>query len=86
MPTAPAALERHWRHNGPYVSDAEANAIHHLKRYNFRFDRGNIYPPPGFELSKEDASAVEYLVLEYDYEYHPKPEVMDRQRRQEGRF
>lgn len=73
MPTAPPALRKYWLNNGPYADDAEANAIHHLKRYNFKFVKGEIFPPPGFELSKEDASAVEYLVLDWDFDYHPKP-------------
>ena len=53
MPTAPPALRKYWLNNGPYLNDAEANAIHHLKRYNFRIERGEIFPPVGFELSKE---------------------------------
>lgn len=73
MPSAPPAMGKYWLNNGPYANDAQSNAIHHLKRYNFRFENGDIFPPVGFELSKEDASAVEYLVLEWDYSYHPRP-------------
>lgn len=68
----PPALEKHWLHNGPHINDAKANAMHHLRRYNFKLEGGEIFAPPGFELSKEDAMAVEYLVLEYGFEYHRK--------------
>jgi hypothetical protein len=66
-------LEKYWLNNGPFINDPLANAIHFLRRYNFKVERGEIFPPVGFEFSKEDRSAVEYLVLGWDYEYHPKP-------------
>jgi hypothetical protein len=71
MVAVPASVLRHWLYSGPYDGDAEANAIHHLKRYDFRFDLLDIVPPPGFEMSKEDKSAVMFLTTAYGYRFHP---------------
>lgn len=59
-----------WRnHGGPY-SSPEANALHHLKRFNFQIDPlKKITAPLGYELNAEDRSAVIYLVNEWGYTY-----------------
>lgn len=75
---AAKGMEKYWTNNGPYLNDPLANALHFLLRYNFKAKNGELFPPVGFELSKEDASAVEYLVLGWGYTYHPKPEVAAR--------
>lgn len=65
--------EKWWLTHGPF-EDPEKNALDHLQRYNFEIDQGWIYPPKGFELSKEDRMAIDYLCDEYDYEYEPLPQ------------
>lgn len=59
-------LEKYWLNNGPKNSAWE-NAIHYIYRMNFIVRDAVIYPPAGFELSKEDKSAVEYLIFDCGY-------------------
>jgi hypothetical protein len=66
-----ADLLRWWNTHGPFEMQPERNALDHLQRYNFEIDKGVIYPPPGFRLSKEDQMAIDYLVEEHGYAYRP---------------
>lgn len=59
-------LEKYWLKNGPKDS-AWDNALHYLGRMNFKISNDTIFPPAGFELSKEDKSAVEYLIYDCGY-------------------
>lgn len=65
-----SGLEKWWRSTGPSL-DPRINALDHLRRFNFEIDHEAIYPHPGFELSREDQMAVDYLVDEFGYEYCP---------------
>lgn len=71
MPSAPPQLHKHWSNAGPYAGHADSNAMDHLLRYNFKLVDGWIYPPKGYELSKEDKLAIDYLIMEWDWGYAP---------------
>ena len=71
MPTSPPELHKYWSNAGPFDGHADSNAMQHLLRYNFELRNGTIYPPKGYELSKEDKLAIDYLILEWDWAYAP---------------
>ena len=63
---APTANDaKFWRNRGPH--SAEMNAIHHLRRFNFVVAGKSIFPPKGFEWSKEEVRAVHYLVTAWGF-------------------
>lgn len=61
MPSGPPELHERW--------GGDAAAIEHLTERGFAFPPGGIIVPPrNHEESEDDASALTYLFLEWDYE------------------
>lgn len=62
MPQAPKELRERWC--------CELCALRHL-RQNFTWPQGIISPNNGYTPTTDDLSAIDYLVLEWDYGYEP---------------
>lgn len=64
MPQGPIELHDKW--GGP------VQALQHLEA-NFIDDRGVISPRNDREPTEEDFSAIDYLCMEWDFGYDPRP-------------
>lgn len=63
MPQAPKELSDKWNESTAFTQITE----------NFKISRdGIIYPINGYSPTEEDYSAIDYLILEWDYGYSSK--------------
>ncbi|WP_133254300.1 hypothetical protein [Phenylobacterium deserti] len=67
MPSGPPELHAEWCDAGP-DDGGDFNAQAHLKAAGYTLTRGwEWIPPPGRQPTERDISAINYLIMEWDF-------------------
>lgn len=73
MPSGPAGLHEKWQNAGPFYGYGDSNALDYLAQRGLKlpttrgWENGTFYIPASRKLTEEEESALDYLVMEWDY-------------------
>lgn len=69
MPSGPPELHEKWRKYGPHEDSGDSNAIKFLKDRGWQLGRDWFWTQPhqSHVTTEDEASAIDYLVLEWDF-------------------